>query len=120
MMDLRNRQFDLFLFLEFVLTFLKIFFSHLLLFFFKLENLNFINLTGINPASAAWWTMASHLAAQDYLARLQGAAGLSGFSSSENLLPPYPASLLNTPMLSSHKPSKCKYINFLSFYYFKK
>ncbi|XP_071440826.1 bromodomain adjacent to zinc finger domain protein 2A-like isoform X2 [Hetaerina americana] len=31
---------------------------------------------GINPASAAWWTMASHLAAQDYLARLQASGGL--------------------------------------------
>ncbi|GLH00903.1 Protein of unknown function, partial [Gryllus bimaculatus] len=26
---------------------------------------------------AAWWTMASHLAAQDYLARLQAVAGAS-------------------------------------------
>ncbi|RLU17965.1 hypothetical protein DMN91_010206 [Ooceraea biroi] len=63
---------------------------------------------GITPASAAWWTMASHLAAQDYLARLQGAAGLPGFPpGAESLLPPYPASLLNPP-LSSHKSSKSK------------
>ncbi|XP_034933752.1 bromodomain adjacent to zinc finger domain protein 2B isoform X2 [Chelonus insularis] len=63
---------------------------------------------GINPASAAWWTMASHLAAQDYLARLQGAAaGLPGFPpTAESLLPPYPASLLNPPSLSSHKSTK--------------
>ncbi|XP_076631662.1 bromodomain adjacent to zinc finger domain protein 2B isoform X11 [Colletes latitarsis] len=62
---------------------------------------------GINPASAAWWTMASHLAAHDYLARLQGAAGLPGFPpGAESLLPPYPASLLNPPSLSSHKSSK--------------
>ncbi|XP_011058797.1 PREDICTED: bromodomain adjacent to zinc finger domain protein 2B isoform X8 [Acromyrmex echinatior] len=52
---------------------------------------------GINPAATAWWTMASHLAAQDYLARLQGAP-----------LPPSPASLLNPPSLSSHKSSKSK------------
>lgn len=69
---------------------------------------------GINPASAAWWTMASHLAAQDYLARLQGAAGLPGFApGAESLLPPYPASLLNPPSLSSHKSSKCKYRAFI-------
>ncbi|XP_014488409.1 PREDICTED: bromodomain adjacent to zinc finger domain protein 2B-like isoform X14 [Dinoponera quadriceps] len=62
---------------------------------------------GINPASAAWWTMASHLAAQDYIARLQGAAGIPGFPpGAESLLPPYPASLLNPPSLSSHKSSK--------------
>ncbi|XP_057335182.1 bromodomain adjacent to zinc finger domain protein 2B-like isoform X9 [Microplitis mediator] len=64
---------------------------------------------GINPASAAWWTMASHLAAQDYLARLQGAAGLPSFPpGAESLLPPYPASLLNSSSLSSHKSSKSK------------
>ncbi|XP_018354743.1 PREDICTED: bromodomain adjacent to zinc finger domain protein 2B-like isoform X15 [Trachymyrmex septentrionalis] len=64
---------------------------------------------GINPAATAWWTMASHLAAQDYLARLQGAAGLPGFPpGTESLLPPYPASLLNPPSLSSHKSSKSK------------
>ncbi|XP_071627095.1 bromodomain adjacent to zinc finger domain protein 2B isoform X10 [Temnothorax longispinosus] len=64
---------------------------------------------GINPAASAWWTMASHLAAQDYLARLQGAAGLPGFPpGAESLLPPYPASLLNPPSLSSHKSSKSK------------
>lgn len=57
--------------------------------------------------------MASHLAAQDYLARLQGAAGLPGFPpGAESLLPPYPASLLNPPSLSSHKSSKCKYRKF--------
>lgn len=64
---------------------------------------------GINPAASAWWTMASHLAAQDYIARLQGAAGLPGFPpGAESLLPPYPASLLNPPSLSSHKSSKSK------------
>ncbi|XP_070170214.1 bromodomain adjacent to zinc finger domain protein 2B isoform X10 [Polyergus mexicanus] len=64
---------------------------------------------GINPAASAWWTMASHLAAQDYIARLQGAAGLPGFPpGTESLLPPYPASLLNPPSLSSHKSSKSK------------
>ncbi|XP_035743959.1 bromodomain adjacent to zinc finger domain protein 2B-like isoform X8 [Vespa mandarinia] len=64
---------------------------------------------GITPASAAWWTMASHLAAQDYLARLQGATGLPGFPpGAESLLPPYPASLLNPPSLSSHKSTKSK------------
>ncbi|XP_012227493.1 bromodomain adjacent to zinc finger domain protein 2B isoform X16 [Linepithema humile] len=64
---------------------------------------------GITPASAAWWTMASHLAAQDYIARL-GAAGLSGFPpGAESLLPSYPpTSLLNPPSLSSHKSSKSK------------
>lgn len=68
-----------------------------------------VHVAGINPASAAWWTMASHLAAQDYIARLQGAAGLPGFPpGAESLLPPYPASLLNPPSLSSHKSSKCK------------
>ncbi|XP_012260107.2 bromodomain adjacent to zinc finger domain protein 2B isoform X9 [Athalia rosae] len=64
---------------------------------------------GINSASAAWWTMASHLAAQNYLARLQGAAGLPGFPpSADSLLPPYPGSLLNAPPLSSHKSTKSK------------
>ncbi|TGZ47480.1 Bromodomain Adjacent To Zinc Finger protein [Temnothorax longispinosus] len=66
-----------------------------------------VRVTGINPAASAWWTMASHLAAQDYLARLQGAAGLPGFPpGAESLLPPYPASLLNPPSLSSHKSTK--------------
>lgn len=69
----------------------------------------FVYIAGINPAASAWWTMASHLAAQDYIARLQGAAGLPGFPpGAESLLPPYPASLLNPPSLSSHKSSKCK------------
>ncbi|XP_046741448.1 bromodomain adjacent to zinc finger domain protein 2B-like isoform X10 [Diprion similis] len=64
---------------------------------------------GINSASAAWWSMASQLAAHDYLARLQGAAGLSSFPpSAESLLPPYPGSLLNPPPLSSHKSNKSK------------
>lgn len=68
-----------------------------------------VRVAGINPAASAWWTMASHLAAQDYLARLQGATGLTGFPpGAESLLPPYPASLLNPPSLSSHKSSKCK------------
>ncbi|KMR04613.1 bromodomain adjacent to zinc finger domain protein 2b-like protein, partial [Lasius niger] len=69
----------------------------------------FVHISGINPAASAWWTMASHLAAQDYIARLQGAAGLPGFPpGAESLLPPYPASLLNPPSLSSHKSSKSK------------
>ncbi|XP_020286645.1 bromodomain adjacent to zinc finger domain protein 2B-like [Pseudomyrmex gracilis] len=65
---------------------------------------------GINPAaSAAWWTMASHLAAHDYLARLQAGAGLAGFPPGvESLLPTYSTSLLNPPSLSSHKSSKSK------------
>ncbi|XP_044744368.1 bromodomain adjacent to zinc finger domain protein 2B isoform X1 [Coccinella septempunctata] len=49
---------------------------------------------GIPAASAAWWSMASHLAAQDYLARLQ-ASGLN-FPS---LADPY-ASLAGLPSLS--------------------
>ncbi|KAK9884034.1 hypothetical protein WA026_004967 [Henosepilachna vigintioctopunctata] len=49
---------------------------------------------GIPAASAAWWSMASHLAAQDYLARLQ-ASGLN-FPS---LADPY-ASLGGMPSLS--------------------
>lgn len=77
--------------------------------YFSNMAVNLNHSVGINPASAAWWTMASHLAAQDYLARLQGAAGLPGFPpGAESLLPPYPASLLNPPSLSSHKSSKCK------------
>ncbi|KAI4474540.1 hypothetical protein M0804_014796 [Polistes exclamans] len=64
---------------------------------------------GITPASAAWWTMASHLAAQDYLARLQGATGIPTFPpGAESIIPPYPASLLNPPSLSSHKSTKSK------------
>ncbi|KAJ9583618.1 hypothetical protein L9F63_022041, partial [Diploptera punctata] len=47
---------------------------------------------GINPASAAWWTMASHLAAQDYLARLQASAAAR-----------YP--LLSTPHSQPHVSS---------------
>jgi len=43
---------------------------------------------GINPASAAWYAMASHLAAQDYLARLQ-AAGMP-FSGLPSDLPGFP------------------------------
>ncbi|KAG8252484.1 hypothetical protein J6590_056414 [Homalodisca vitripennis] len=46
---------------------------------------------GINPASAAWWTMASHLAAQDYLARLQ-AAGMP--------FPGLPADMQSFPLMS--------------------
>lgn len=66
---------------------------------------------GIN---SAWWTMATHLATQDYIARLQGAAaaGLPGFPpGAESLLPPYPPALLNqpSPSHSSHKSSKCEY-----------
>jgi hypothetical protein len=49
---------------------------------------------------AAWWTMASHLAAQDYLARLQASAAASGIPfaglpGTEGLVPAYP--LLSTP-----------------------
>ncbi|XP_073984371.1 bromodomain adjacent to zinc finger domain 2B toutatis isoform X5 [Rhodnius prolixus] len=44
---------------------------------------------GINTASAAWWSMASQLAAHDYLASLQF-AGLA-----PNMIPPYP--LIPTP-----------------------
>ncbi|XP_058795968.1 bromodomain adjacent to zinc finger domain protein 2B-like isoform X2 [Phymastichus coffea] len=61
--------------------------------------------------TAAWWTMATHLATQDYLARLQGAAaGLPAFPpGAESLLPPYPpAALLNAPSHASHKSSKSK------------
>ncbi|XP_045483228.1 bromodomain adjacent to zinc finger domain protein 2B isoform X2 [Harmonia axyridis] len=50
---------------------------------------------GIPAASAAWWSMASHLAAQDYLARLQ-ASGLNFPSLGD----PY-ASLAGLPSLSS-------------------
>ena len=57
----------------------------------------------------------------DDLARLQGAAGLPGFPpGAESLLPPYPASLLNPPSLSSHKSSKCKYPKKVSFSLFYK
>ncbi|XP_011493798.1 PREDICTED: bromodomain adjacent to zinc finger domain protein 2B [Ceratosolen solmsi marchali] len=64
---------------------------------------------GINSASAAWWTMATHLATQDYLARLQGAAGLPAFPpGAESLLPPYPPALLNAPSHTSHKSTKSK------------
>ncbi|XP_049817838.1 bromodomain adjacent to zinc finger domain protein 2B isoform X4 [Aethina tumida] len=57
---------------------------------------------GIPAASAAWWSMASHLAAQDYLARLQ-ASGMN-FPSLGN-----PSDLqyssLGLPSLSSHHKS---------------
>nr|XP_022921301.1 bromodomain adjacent to zinc finger domain protein 2B isoform X3 [Onthophagus taurus] len=56
---------------------------------------------GIPAASAAWWSMASHLAAQDYLARLQ-ASGLS-FPGLGNLSDPYAA--LGLPSLGSHHKS---------------
>nr|CAD7429548.1 unnamed protein product [Timema monikensis] len=56
---------------------------------------------GINPTSAAWWTMASHLAAQDYLVRLQ-ASGMSfgGLTGAESLLPGYP--MLGGPHSQPH------------------
>lgn len=52
---------------------------------------------------AAWWSMASHLAAQDYLARLQ-ASGLNF----PGLNPADPYSALGLQSLSGHhnKPSK--------------
>ncbi|KAJ8924293.1 hypothetical protein NQ315_007086 [Exocentrus adspersus] len=56
---------------------------------------------GIPAASAAWWSMASHLAAQDYLARLQ-ASGLN-FPSLGNPADPY--STLGLPSLSGHHKS---------------
>ncbi|XP_044739668.1 uncharacterized protein LOC123301018 isoform X4 [Chrysoperla carnea] len=66
---------------------------------------------GLNPAaSAAWWSMASHLAAQDYLARLQ-ASGLN-FPSLGNPDLGYPG--LGLPSLShSHKKSSSKSSNSL-------
>ncbi|XP_067003297.2 bromodomain adjacent to zinc finger domain protein 2B isoform X3 [Anabrus simplex] len=66
---------------------------------------------GINPAaSAAWWTMASHLAAQDYLARLQASAAASGMSfgglpGAESLVPGYPMMPHSQPHVSSNKSS---------------
>lgn len=54
---------------------------------------------------AAWWTMASHLAAQDYLARLQASAAAGGISfgglpGAESLVPSYP--LLSAPHSQAH------------------
>jgi hypothetical protein len=56
-------------------------------------------------SGAAWWTMASHLAAQDYLARLQASAAasgipFSGLSGTEGLVPGYP--LLSAPHGQPH------------------
>ncbi|KAG6447295.1 hypothetical protein O3G_MSEX004836 [Manduca sexta] len=58
---------------------------------------------GLHPAaSAAWWSMASHLAAQDYLARLQ-ASGLNF----PPLADPYAAlSALSSGSLKQNKPVK--------------
>jgi hypothetical protein len=55
---------------------------------------------GGDISGAAWWTMASHLATQDYLARLQASAAasgipFSGLSGTEGLVTGYP--LLSTP-----------------------
>ncbi|XP_018573491.1 bromodomain adjacent to zinc finger domain protein 2B isoform X3 [Anoplophora glabripennis] len=59
---------------------------------------------GIPAASAAWWSMASHLAAQDYLARLQ-ASGLNFPSLGNPADLQYPS--LGLPSLTSlHKSSK--------------
>jgi hypothetical protein len=60
---------------------------------------------GGDISGAAWWTMASHLAAQDYLARLQASAAasgipFSGLSGAEGLVPGYP--LLSTPHGQPH------------------
>ncbi|XP_014245152.1 bromodomain adjacent to zinc finger domain protein 2B-like isoform X4 [Cimex lectularius] len=56
---------------------------------------------GINPASAAWWSMASQLAAHDYLASLQF-AGLT-----PNMIPPYPM-ISTPPHLSGSKTNHSK------------
>lgn len=61
---------------------------------------------GIPAASAAWWSMASHLAAQDYLARLQ-ASGLN-FPS---LNPQDPYASLGLSALSTHHKSSSSYKN---------
>jgi hypothetical protein len=60
---------------------------------------------GNDMSGAAWWTMASHLAAQDYLARLQASAAASGIpipglSGTEGLVPGYP--LLSAPHSQPH------------------
>ncbi|CAB0030639.1 unnamed protein product [Trichogramma brassicae] len=76
----------------------------------------YAHLSGLGMNSAAWWTMATHL---DYLARLQGAAGLGAFppGAADGILPPYPPGLLNAPPpqqqqqsshSTSHKSSKSK------------
>ncbi|GJQ86804.1 hypothetical protein Trydic_g5593 [Trypoxylus dichotomus] len=59
---------------------------------------------GIPAASAAWWSMASHLAAQDYLARLQ-ASGLN-FPGLGNPADPYSSLGLTALGGSHHKTSK--------------
>ncbi|XP_076268643.1 bromodomain adjacent to zinc finger domain 2B toutatis isoform X4 [Rhynchophorus ferrugineus] len=56
---------------------------------------------GMPAASAAWWSMASHLAAQDYLARLQ-ASGLNFPMGA----PSDPYSALGLPALGGHHKSK--------------
>ncbi|KAK5647311.1 hypothetical protein RI129_002203 [Pyrocoelia pectoralis] len=64
---------------------------------------------GIPAASAAWWSMASHLAAQDYLARIQ-ATGLNfpGLSNPADL----PYSSLGLSSLSSYQKSSKNSKNF--------
>ncbi|KAF5304691.1 hypothetical protein FQA39_LY09468 [Lamprigera yunnana] len=64
---------------------------------------------GIPAASAAWWSMASHLAAQDYLARIQ-ATGLNfpGLSSPADL----PYSSLGLSSLSGYQKSSKNAKNF--------
>ncbi|KAK9720743.1 hypothetical protein QE152_g21907 [Popillia japonica] len=59
---------------------------------------------GIPAASAAWWSMASHLAAQDYLARLQ-ASGLN-FPGLGNPADPYSSLGLTALAGSHHKTTK--------------
>lgn len=56
----------------------------------------------VSFAGAAWWSMASHLAAQDYLARLQ-ASGLN-FPGLGNPADPYAA--LGLSSLGGHHKSK--------------
>ncbi|XP_054280397.1 bromodomain adjacent to zinc finger domain protein 2B isoform X2 [Macrosteles quadrilineatus] len=58
---------------------------------------------GINPASAAWYAMASHLAAQDYLARLQ-AAGMP-FSGMPPDMPGFPLMSPHAQVSGSGKQS---------------
>lgn len=69
---------------------------------------------GLGMNSAAWWTMATHLATQDYLARLQGATGIPGFPpGTESLLSPYSGLQLGQQQQQQqqHKSSKQKSSN---------
>ncbi|KAG8229189.1 hypothetical protein J437_LFUL001061 [Ladona fulva] len=62
---------------------------------------------GINPASAAWWTMASHLAAQDYLARLQASGGLPfGGMPGDSPVPAFDLLSPHTSQPQTQPPSK--------------